>query len=85
MSVEMIEQTVKMPKEAKEVKDALLVLVKAMKAKKPMSEIIATELPYAMKAVDGFEKIGEEAKTPEIAMVFGVMGGEIGQVLMTKE
>jgi hypothetical protein len=82
--VEMVEQTVKMPKEAKEVKDALLVLVQAMKAKKPVSEIIAMELPVAMKAIDGFEKIAEEAKTPEIAMVFGVMGGEIGQVLMTK-
>lgn len=82
--IELVEQTVKMPKEAKDVKDALVVLVKAMKEKKPMSEIIASELPYAMKAIDGFEKISEEAKTPEIAMLFGVMAGEIGQVMMTK-
>lgn len=82
--VEMVEQTVQLPKEAKEVKDALVNLVKVMKDKKPMSEIIASELPYLMKAVEGYEKLGEEAKTPEIAMVFGVLGGEVGAILMKK-
>lgn len=82
--VEMVEQTVKMPKEAKDVKDAIVNLVRVMKAKKPMSEMIASEMPFLMEAVHGFEKLGEEAKTPEIAMVLGVMGGEVGEVLMTK-
>jgi len=51
------------PKESKEVIDALVVLVSEIKAKKSVSEIVAGALPKVISAVDGFDQLGEEVKS----------------------
>lgn len=50
------------PKEGKEIIDALEGLVKHFVAKKPIAEA-ALLLPAVMTAVDGYDKVGEELKS----------------------
>jgi len=85
MSVELVTETVSVPKEAKEVKDLLVQLVADIKAKKTAVEIAGNSLPKLMAAIDGFEKLDEEAKSPQIAVLVGLLGGQIGELFLTPE
>lgn len=82
--VVMVAETVQVPKEAKDVKDLILVMVQDIKAKKSAAEIAGDALPKLMAAIDGFDKLGDEAKTPQIAVLGGLLGGQVGEILMQK-
>jgi len=64
-----IDVTNKVPKEGKEMVDAIVTLINNAKAKKPIQVIVLEELPALMTAVEGYDKIGEEVKqgSPELA------------------
>lgn len=82
MAIELVQQTVQIPKEMKDVKDLLVVLVKDIKAKKSVAEISGDALPRLVAAIDGFDKLGEEAKSPQAAMLGGLLAGEIGEIFL---
>ena len=82
--MELVEVQVKVPKETKEIADAIVNLVKVIKEKKDLTVMITEEIPFLIKAIEGYDKVKEEAKEPEIAMALGLMVGEIGQILMKK-
>lgn len=70
------------PKEAKDVKDLVVGLVKDIVAKKSIAEISGDALPKLMAAVEGFSALAEEAKSPQIAVLAGLLAGEVGEALM---
>lgn len=72
-----IKLEVVVPKEMQEVSVSLQSLVKAFVEKKPIAEIAATELPKVMVAVDGIQKVGEEAKSAEAADCIALLGSGI--------
>jgi cell division protein ZapA (FtsZ GTPase activity inhibitor) len=57
--------TTEVPKEMKEVADAVIGLVADIKSKKSVTEIAAAALPRVVTAVDGFEHLGTEAKSEQ--------------------
>jgi hypothetical protein len=62
MSVEVVQYSMSVPKESKEVVDAVSAIVEHFKAGKSVVEAAAL-LPAVMVAVDGVQKLGEEAKS----------------------
>lgn len=83
--MEMIEQVVKLPKELAEVKKCLVELVADIAAKKELAVIVSENLPLLIQAVEGFEKMAEEVKTPEAANVAALLGAEVFQALKKKD
>ena len=59
MAVETVNVSLAVPKESKEVVDALAGIVEHFKAGKPIAEAAAL-LPQVMVAVDGYDKIAAE-------------------------
>lgn len=82
-NVQLVSETVMVPKEAKEVKDLLLTLVKDIKAKKSVSEITSDCFPKLVTAIEGFDQLSAEAKAPQIAVLAGLLGGQVGEILLT--
>lgn len=62
MSVQKLKVEMDVPKEGKEIVDALEAIVKHFKEKKSLSEAAAL-LPPIMAAVDGIDGLGEELKS----------------------
>ena len=63
ISMQTVPVTFDVPKEGKEVVDALTALTKDLVAKKSVSEITVDVLPKLLTAVDGFNGISEEVKS----------------------
>lgn len=62
MPIQTVPVTVEIPKEAKEVVDAVAAIIDAIVQKKPIAEFAAL-LPVVLTAVDGVNALGEEAKS----------------------
>lgn len=80
----LVQETVSVPKEAKDVKDLLVLLCQDIKAKKSTAEIAADALPKLMAAIDGFDKLGEEAKDASMPVLAGLMAGQVAAVFLAK-
>lgn len=61
--MQVVAVTMDVPKEGKEVIDALAGLVADFKAKKPVAEVVAGNLGKLLAAIEGFDQLGEEAKS----------------------
>lgn len=69
---------VEIAKETADVMDLLIVLVKDIKAKKPIGEISADALPKLIAAIDGAGQIAEEAADKvAMAKTIGLKLGEL--------
>jgi hypothetical protein len=75
--MELVQETVMLPKEAKEVKDAIVEIVVALKSGKPVVQVVLEELPKLQLAVDGYNKIPEEMKSKEAYVLGGMLGGQL--------
>ena len=82
MSVVLVDLTVKVPKETEDVRQLLLTLVQDIKDKKSVVDISADALPKLIAAVDGWDKLGEEAKTKEAYDCFALTGSGIAKILV---
>lgn len=60
-----IKKELNVPKESAEVVDAVFDLIEDIKAKKDVGAITAENLTSLMKAVDGYEALGDEVKSAE--------------------
>jgi hypothetical protein len=60
--VELKKVELELPKEAFEVKELLVALVKGIKEKKPIAELATSVLPQLLAAVEGVENLDDEAK-----------------------
>lgn len=79
-----IEKILQVPKELSEVADALISLVSDIKDKKELAEIIAGNLTKLMTAVEGFEALDEEAKTPQFPNAIGYIVAGLGQIFFVQ-
>ena len=66
--METVKVELEVPKETKEVLDALLATLDDVLAKKGAAEIATAALPRLISAVDGYEKIGDELKEGKDAL-----------------
>jgi len=65
-----VQVTREIPKESKEVVDAITALIADIKAKKSIAEISGDMLPKVVAAVDGFDQLDDEVKSdkkPELS------------------
>lgn len=79
--VQTVAVELKVPKESKEVLDAVTNLIENIRAKKGVAEIAASELPMLIAAIDGFDKLGEEVKSEFKPDLIGYSGKEIAKAL----
>lgn len=80
--VQFLERTIKRPKESAEIYDALVELVKDIKAKKDITALVSENLAGLMKAVEGFDQLGAEAKAEGFYQSSGVFIGDMTDVLI---
>ncbi len=73
-----IPKTLNVPKEMSEVADALAGIIIDIKAKKPLVEILAGNLQKLMVAVEGFDQLDDEQKSPEFANAIGYLVSQLG-------
>ena len=59
-------------------------LIGDIKAKKPVAELIAGSLGSLMSAVEGYDQLDEEAKMKEAHNLYGILVGDLIQVLTAK-
>jgi hypothetical protein len=81
MAVELVKVEIEVPKEMKEVADALIGLAQDIKAKKNIAEIAAGALPRVVVAVDGYEKLSEEAKAEQAFDAYSYLLAGIAKAL----
>ena len=80
--VEFVEVKLNLPKECEDVRKFLIELVEDIKAKKDVAVIAAENLPNLMAAVQGYDQLGAEAKTPEAYDCFALTGSGIAKALI---
>lgn len=79
--METVNVELKVPKESKEVVDAVMSIVLDIKAGKSIAEISASNLPKAVNAIQGYEKLGEEGKSEQRHDLYGYAGYSISKAL----
>lgn len=82
--VELVQETVSLPKEINDVRKLVVELVKDLKAKKDISLIAAENFPLLMSAFDGFDKLGEELKSPAAVKAGALLAGDLAEVFLSK-
>lgn len=71
----------KVPKESKEVADAVFGIVADIKAKKSIAEIAGAALPNAIVAVEGYDMLDDEAKSAHKADLAAYLAKKIVEAL----
>lgn len=66
MAVQTVPYTINPTKETKEVVDLLSHLIDELKAKKPWEQVAASTFPKLVTAVDGIDKLDDEAKSKNL-------------------
>lgn len=82
--MELVDVALKVPKEMNDIKVALVGLVEDIKAKKGVASIIAENIPALMAAIEGFDKLGEEAKSAEAYNLYGLLLSDLTKALTAK-
>lgn len=81
--VVLVDTTVKEPKEMKDIRISLRELLIDIRKGKSIGAISAENLPGLMAAVEGYEQLGDEAKTAESNNSIGLMSGDISYAIRT--
>lgn len=82
--MELVEKTLKVPKELLDIEVALVELVKDIVAKKSLALVAGENLPLLMTAIEGYEKIGEEFKSEFGPNVIALLAAEMYAALQKK-
>lgn len=80
-AIQTVAVELKVPKESKEVADAVTMLVADIRAKKPLGEIAGGALPKIITAVDGFEMLDDEVKSEHKHDLVAYLSREITKAL----
>jgi hypothetical protein len=80
-NMQKIDVVMSVPKESKEVIDALTALVADIKAKKSIAEISSGALGNVVKAVEGFDQVDDEVKSDGKDEIMGYASMEIVKAL----
>ena len=82
--MELVDVALKVPKEMNDIKVALIGLVEDIKAKKGVAAIVAENIPALMSAIEGFDQLGEEAKSAEAYNLYALLLADLAKVLTAK-
>ena len=82
--MELVAVTKQVPKDAKEVVDALTLIANHFLQKKPMNELVLA-LPAVMQAVDGWENVVGSVQGEHMGETVGYLVGEIVELFEKKE
>lgn len=84
--VQLVEVKYMAPKEMHEVREAIMGLIKAAVAKKPLTEVAVSEWSRLQAAIDGVQTLPEEAKEKmgEMLEASGHFAGQIVRAVMGK-
>lgn len=82
--MDIVIKQLEVPKEMSEIVDALVGLVADIKAKKDISMIVAENLQPLMAAVEGFDKLGEEAKSEQSYNAYALLVSGLAKELLKK-
>lgn len=85
--VQLVDESIKCPKELNDVRKALVGIVEDVKAKKDLVVIAGENLQALSDAIAGLEKVGEEFKDalPESLLCLGLLTSEVAGILLKKE
>lgn len=83
--VTIVKKEIEVSKEIMEIFDAMAGIAEGIKAKKPIAELVASNLTALIAAVEGFDKLGEEFKAKQLYQTMGVGMGSIAEALLYKE
>jgi hypothetical protein len=75
--MELVQESVSLPKESKEIKDCIVDIIKKMKAGMKVTELVVVEFPALEAAVSGYAALSEEFKAKEEVVLAGLMAGQI--------
>lgn len=79
--MELVTLEVSVPKEMQEISVFIAHLIKDIKAKKAITEIVAGSLPGLMTAVDGYGQLSEEIKSDEATDCIALLGSGVYKAL----
>ena len=83
--MEKVTISLEVPKEANEVKNFIVELIKDIKGKKEVTAIVAENLAGLMSAIDGFDKLSTESKEKEIYNLAAVLVADLIAVFTDKK
>lgn len=84
MAVELLKKELEVPRNVQEISDLLVGLVEDLKAKKPLSALLSENMPPLMVAIEGLDKLGEEAKSPQLYNAIALLAADLARVLLAK-
>ena len=73
--------TMEVPKESKEIVDALAHIVTEIKMKKSVAEMVGSSLAKLIAAVEGFDQLGEEIKSDGQDEIAGYLVQQVMQAI----
>lgn len=76
----LIKVELEVPKESKEVIDAVVELIKDLKAKKDLTAILAENIAVLSMAIEGLDQIKEELKSKYVADLASYGAVQIGHI-----
>jgi hypothetical protein len=82
--MELVKVEVEVPKELKEVSDFVVELVKDLKDKKAIELVLGENLPNLLKAIEGFDQLGEEVKSAHAVKLGGLLAADLVNVFTAK-
>lgn len=80
-----VTETVKLPKEANEVRFFIIELLKDIRAKKTVAQISEENLANLWTAVQGFDVLDDECKDPAIYKLGALTGADMIEVFTAKK
>jgi hypothetical protein len=77
MSVQLVQETVDLPKESKEIKDVIVDVITKLKAGVKPAELVVAEFGALEQAIAGYSALPEELKDKHEYVLAGLMAGQI--------
>jgi len=77
----LVKVELEVPKEMNDIRLFIAQLLLDIKAKKPVTEIMAGSLGGLMAAIEGWDQLDEEAKLKEAFNLYGLLAADIAKAL----
>lgn len=77
MSVQLVQESVDLPKESKEIKDCIVDIITKLKAGMKPAELAVAEFGALEQAIAGYAALPEELKDKHEYVLGGLMAGQI--------
>jgi hypothetical protein len=76
-TVQLVQETVDLPKESKEIKDCIVEVITKIKAGAKPAELVVAEFGKLQQAIEGYTALPAELKDKHEYVLAGLMAGQI--------